>query len=159
MCHFQYCTLIWCFCNKSDLKKIEKIQERALRFVFSDFDSSYENLLILSKLPSVKCLIDRKIATEVFKAVNNLTPSYISDLFKIKVNTANLRRRKKLEIPSINTTTFGLHSISHYGAKLWNELPETFRICESLSEFKRMIKNWSGSSCKCTLCRCTLCVY
>ena len=141
--YFEWIPIATCF----------KIQERALRFVFKDFDSTYENLLLLAKMPSIKCMIDRKIATEVFKAVNKMGPEYISDLFKLKVNTAHLRGRNKLEIPSVNTTKYGLHSIAYYGAKLWNALPEHFRLCDSLSEFKRLICNWNGFSCKCNLCK------
>jgi hypothetical protein len=33
---------------------MEKIQERALRFIYDDYNSSYENLLEKSKLPSLK---------------------------------------------------------------------------------------------------------
>jgi hypothetical protein len=32
---------------------MEKIQERALRFIYEDYDSSYEDLLQKSKLPSL----------------------------------------------------------------------------------------------------------
>ena len=33
------------FCGESNTKKLDKIQERALRFIYNDSDSSYENLL------------------------------------------------------------------------------------------------------------------
>jgi hypothetical protein len=33
---------------------MEKIQERALMFIYEDYNSSYENLLEKSKLPSLK---------------------------------------------------------------------------------------------------------
>jgi hypothetical protein len=33
---------------------MEKIQERALGFIYEDYNSSYENLLEKSKLPSLK---------------------------------------------------------------------------------------------------------
>jgi hypothetical protein len=39
---------------KPNTNKIEKIQERALRFIYNDYNSTYENLLIVSKLPTLK---------------------------------------------------------------------------------------------------------
>jgi hypothetical protein len=40
-----YCPLTWHFCTEQNSNKIEKIQERALRFIYNDSDSSYETLL------------------------------------------------------------------------------------------------------------------
>ena len=42
---FHYCPLSWMFCGKKNSEKLEKIQERALRFVYSDFKSDYSTLL------------------------------------------------------------------------------------------------------------------
>lgn len=36
-----YCLLIWHFCSATDKRKFERIQERALRAVFLDKQSSY----------------------------------------------------------------------------------------------------------------------
>ena len=41
MSNFNYCPLTWHFCGKVNTKKIEKIQERALRFIYSDYTSTY----------------------------------------------------------------------------------------------------------------------
>jgi hypothetical protein len=35
--------------SEKNTKKIEKIQERALRFIYEDYENTYENLLIKSK--------------------------------------------------------------------------------------------------------------
>ena len=42
---FNFCPLVWHFCSKTSSAKMEKLQYRALRLVFNDFDSSYETLL------------------------------------------------------------------------------------------------------------------
>jgi hypothetical protein len=61
--------------------KMEKIQERALRFIYEDYDSSYEDLLQKSKLPSlVKIRRIGTIAIEV--SLPNLF-IYLPILFKI----------------------------------------------------------------------------
>ena len=78
--NFNYCPLTWHFCGEVNTKKIEKIQERALRFIYSDYSSSFESLLIKSQLPSLKVRRMRKIALESFKILNNLSPAYLNDL-------------------------------------------------------------------------------
>ncbi len=43
--HFSsYCQLIWHFCSQADTKKIDKVQFRALRFIYKDFNSLYSVL-------------------------------------------------------------------------------------------------------------------
>ena len=34
--HFNYCSETWHFCNKTTADKLEKVNERAIRFVFKD---------------------------------------------------------------------------------------------------------------------------
>ena len=41
----KYCPIVWHFCSKSNSEKLEKLQFRALRIVFNDYEASYENLL------------------------------------------------------------------------------------------------------------------
>ncbi len=38
--HFNFCPLVWHHCNQDDIIKMEKVQFRALRFVYSDFNES-----------------------------------------------------------------------------------------------------------------------
>ena len=38
-CHFNFCPLVWHFCGESNTQKLERIQNRALRFVFDDHES------------------------------------------------------------------------------------------------------------------------
>ncbi len=45
LANFNYCPTIWHLCGKTNTKKIERIQERALRFMFNDHCSTYPALL------------------------------------------------------------------------------------------------------------------
>ena len=71
--------------------KMEKIQERALRFIYEDYDSSYEDLLQKSKLPSLKIRRIRTIAIEIFKIIHRKSPQYLHDLIDIKARSYNFR--------------------------------------------------------------------
>jgi hypothetical protein len=60
-----------------------KIQERALRFIYDDYNSSYENLLEKSKLPSLKIRRLKTIAVETFKIIHKNSPSGYRTIIKI----------------------------------------------------------------------------
>jgi hypothetical protein len=49
-------------------------QFRALKFIYDDTDSTYEELLTKSKLPTLKIRRIRTIAIETFKIVNKTSP-------------------------------------------------------------------------------------
>ncbi len=48
-----YCPLVWVNRNRTDLARLEKVLERALRLVYNDKDCSYYELLLRVKVPSV----------------------------------------------------------------------------------------------------------
>ena len=71
--HFNYCSLVWHFCGAVQTARMERIQYRALKFVFSDFDATYEDLPNRAKLPTLQLSRKRRILIEVFKALDQRT--------------------------------------------------------------------------------------
>ena len=138
--NLEYCKVVWNFCSKTDANKLEKLQERALRIVLSDYSSSYNTLLEKSK---TKTLLEGRLqatVTEIFKSQRGLTPTYISQMFN-KTDTGYLSHRKyQLSLFRRRTTAYGLKSFSHYGATLWNHLPNNIKELESVDQFKKGIK-------------------
>ena len=51
--NFNYCPLVWHFCGQVNNNKIEKLQERSLRIIHNDYESSFETLLKCSKQESL----------------------------------------------------------------------------------------------------------
>ena len=150
--NFHYCPVTWHFCSEENTKKMEKIQERALKFIYDEYDSSYENLLEKSKLSSLKIRRIRSIAVETFKIVNKQSPLYLHDLINIKQNKYSFRYSNTASIPQVRTTRYGLNSFKYFAAKTWNELPDHFRKETSFNQFKNLINSWNGSSCHCRAC-------
>ena len=148
MSNFNYCPIVWHFCGETNTRKIEKIQERALRFIYEDYSSSYEDLLNKSRLPTLKIRRLRTMAIEVYKILNKKSPMYLNDLFVYKESRYSFRKTNTVEVPQVRTTYHGLHSFRFAGATLWNELPNELRNVSSLSQFKSLINSWSGGSCK-----------
>ena len=45
LANFNYCPTTWHFCSAKDQHKMEKVQERILRFVYADYSFAYIELL------------------------------------------------------------------------------------------------------------------
>ncbi len=70
-----YCPLVWVNRNRTDLARLEKVRERALRLVYNDRD--YYDLCLRAKVPSVLIKWQRILATEGYAP-------YIQGLFREK---------------------------------------------------------------------------
>ena len=64
--NFNFCPLAWHFCSKKNTDKNEKYQERALRLVYENYQSSYVMLLEKAKLPALYVKRMRILAVETF---------------------------------------------------------------------------------------------
>ena len=155
--NFLYCPLVWHMCCISDCKKIEKIQERALRYVLNDFNNTYSNLLHKASKSTLYLTRLRFLAIEIFKTLNDMSPIYMKDVFIRKEVTYGLRDVNLLVQPKFKTITYGHNTIKYQGSKLWNNLPHDLKKMDSLSSFKCEIQKWSGPDCHCGYClQCSL---
>ena len=75
----------------SDSRKMEQVQERALRGVYCDTRSSYDELLRKAKLTTLGCRRFQDIAIIMYKAKYNICSPYIKDIFKLQSATKLLR--------------------------------------------------------------------
>ena len=144
---------MWHFCGGNNTKKLEFIQERALRFIYNDQNSDYDQLLERSQLPSLKIRRLRFLAIYTFKILNKKSPVYLHDLVNYKNNFYSFRYENTVEIPRVRTTRYSLHSLRYAATKLWNELPGQLRSEMSLEHFKGLISKWGGEVCKCSFCK------
>ena len=151
--NFNYCPLVWHFCSKTNTEKLEKLQYRALRIVFSDFTSSYASLLEKAELSTLHLNRLRCIAAETYKCINNLTPEYIRDLVQLKTSSYAFRYENTIKVPTVRTVTYGQCSFRFESARLWNSLPNDMRKVSEFAEFRRQIRTWTGPSCRCAICR------
>ena len=150
--NFNYCPLAWHFCSASSTNKIEKIQERALRFINNDFTSSLQSLLTSTNTLPLHVRRMKQMASEVYKIVNDIAPDYIKDLVKIKKSNYNFRRENQASLPAVKSTRYGLRSFRYEAARIWNCLPNDVRLAESFPQFKRLLHAWDGDICGCPSC-------
>ena len=75
---------------------------------------------------------------EVYKYLNSLSPDIMSDTFKIRENTYNLRNFYIFESENHRAKKFGLDSIAYRASQLWENVPQEIRNSTSLPMFKKV---------------------
>ena len=79
--NFNYLPFVWHFSSSKSLKKIENIQERALRILYNDSTGDYNQLLNKSSEASMELKLLRNLALEIFKTLSHLNPEYMKEIF------------------------------------------------------------------------------
>ena len=139
---FGYCPLVWFFCSRKINNRINRIQERALRIVYKDYVSIFAQLLEKDSSVSIHIRNLQILATEIFKARNNLSPPIVQNIFKT-IQTANsLRRDNIFESHRIQTQRYGIESLTYLGPKIWSQVPSEIKESHSFAVFNNKIKNW-----------------
>lgn len=135
--HLNYCSETWNFCSKSAADKLERLTERASRFVFRDKHTSYSELLNALGLSSLKQQRYIRITLSIFNAVHNSSAfKSMQDLILHRKNVSyNLRGDYILSLPKPKSTTYGLNSVRYIGPKLWNSIPNMFRNITNFKSF------------------------
>ena len=114
--HFNYFPLVWYFTTARQLQKIERIQERALKFTTDDYESSYEMLMRNTETTTMRVRQMQSLCVEIYKTLSNLNPKYMRELFERNSSSYSTRRPNDLKIPRVNQTSYGSKSIRFEGA-------------------------------------------
>ena len=93
MASFNYCLLFWMFSSASLLKNIENLQKRVQRFLYNDYEISYEDLLLKLDRATMNVNRFRVPCTKIDKTINNLNPEFMRDLFSLR-ETSRLVQEK-----------------------------------------------------------------
>ncbi len=57
----------------------------------------------------------------------------MNDIFKLKVTPYILRGYFRLEVPMVDTTTYGLHSLQYTAATIWNDISDSIKMIDNLA--------------------------
>ena len=109
---FSYCPLIWMCHSRSNNRKINMLHERCLRIIYNDQQPSLTELLNKYNSVSVHIRNIQRLAIEMFRFYNGLSPSLMSNMFKLKAeNSYNLRQVSEFSRPMVKTVYHGTESI------------------------------------------------
>jgi len=142
--HLDYGNALLYGINQKHLRKLQVAQNSAARLI-EKLQQKHDSITHVRKklhwLP-ISARIEFKILSMTWKALNDESPSYISQLLckqpqqRINVRSNN---RNRLAQPQPKNK-FGARAFSVIAPKLWNKLPEKIKSSSSSDSFKRALK-------------------
>ena len=131
----------WGSTTKQNIERIYKLQKRAARIILKvDFITLSVEMFQRLRWMTVSQRINYNKAVLTYKALNNLTPAYISDLLTLTAIAYNRNLRSSengsLMVPK-SRTSFYTGSFTVSAPKLWNTFPTSVKQATSLNTFKR----------------------
>ena len=150
---FNYNPLVWMFHNRTLNNKINRLHERALRIVYKNDNLTFQELLAIDDAVTIHHRNIQKLATEMYKIKNNLSPTPMGKIFQNCVHTYNLRSGSFWESNNVRTSRYGSETVRFRGPKTWDLLPTTIKESETLNEFKTKVKKWIPHDCTCRICK------
>ena len=157
---FSYCPLVWMFHSRQINTKINNLHYRALRMVYMDENSSFEELLQKGGSVTIHHRNLQTLATEMFKVSNGMAPSFMKEVFgqndnALAGNVSSNTRSQRLFYNNSNPNTVnnGLETLRHLGPKIWAMLSKDLQNAPSHTIFKTRIKRWVPHNCPCRLCK------
>ena len=143
--YIDYGSITWGSAAGIHIERLSKLQKRAARIILhAEFDTPSPQMFQQLGWLSVPNRIKYNKAVLTYRALNDMTPEYISKLLKpmSQTHTLNLRSSNNgsLYVPKANTTLYS-GSFSCSAPKLWNALPQNIKHAGSLSSFKKSIKS------------------
>ena len=138
-----YCPTVWHFCKASDTRKLERVQEWALRAVYNSKIVAYDELL-------------QDILILMYKVKNLMAP--LHEIFYKQLNNYDLRS-SYFPIPTcrLNTVNYSKHSIRYSGPHLWGKMDKDLRTKTCLHEFKKAVQAVNLTDVLDRRCSCHAC--
>ena len=136
--YFEYCINVWSMCNVTTMERAFRLQKLAARVILDiNNPSSIRSAELFKKLNwlSLPSLARHRKTLMVFKALNNSTPSYITDMFSRCTRNTRGQETGLLLLPRTKTERHK-RSFKFSAASSWNDLPVHIRSIDHLPTFK-----------------------
>ena len=127
--------------------------QRALRLDYKEPHLTFEEHLLRDNSFTIHHRNLQKLATEMYKVVNNLSPTIMKNIFPDNNNPYNLRNKNPFLSTNVRTVFNGTEAISFRGPKTWALVPDEIKKSKTLFEFKAKIRNWKPEGCMCRICK------
>ena len=141
-----YCNTIWGSCNQTQIYKLSKLQKRAARIILNKSFHTPSAIMFneLSWL-SMSNRFKYHMGILVYKALNNIGPSYFCNLVTKSGNHSYQLRsvtHGDLVIAAKPNTLYLKRTFGYCGMNIWNKIPLDIRCKPSLSKFKTALYSY-----------------
>ncbi len=109
--------------------------------MFNDRKSSYSSLLQKCGYNTLLIRYIKTIATEVFKSLYNLNPTFMNQMFEVKIISYDLRNSNVLFQSKWQKVTYGKNTLENYETHIWNLLPNEIKTCTDIDKLKSLLKS------------------
>ena len=110
MSNFYYCLLIWLFCSKAANNNMSRVHKRALKVMYQDFESTFEELL--SRHEDVTIYVKKPTETAIRSLQNAAPPKPRISLGEFPNEIYNLRKQVLCGLPQrSHTIKYGINSL------------------------------------------------
>ena len=140
--HIDYGIVLWGCSAKCHLEKLQKLQNRYARLILN-VDILTPRIILLSSLrwQSVVQRVQYQFRIWMYKLINNKMPKYIKDI--VCYRPINVYTRYATTCPLFikkHKTEYFKRSFCYQGSVIWNTLPPSLRLLNSLDSFKKHCK-------------------
>ena len=136
--------------------RINRIHVRALRIVYNDLVSTFDELLTKDKSFTIHHRNIQTLAIEIYKVINNISPEIMKEIFVLK-SKCMYNTREIFVTHNVCTEHYGKETLSYLGPKIWNIIPSEIKSSATLTVFKQKIRRWKPDKCPCKLCKNICC--
>ena len=143
--HIRYCSIVRGNCSETLKDKLQILQNRASRIITRTTYDTANHFALLRQLKwlDVRSIIKLEMGLFMYKAMNQLVPEQISEMFTPLSIQHSYQTRSALNgnlyMPTSHLFT-EQRSLNYAGSKLWNEIPFENRNADSLNSFKTNFK-------------------
>ena len=149
---FNYCPIIWMYCQRQSNNLINRIHERALRIAYNDYLSNFDALLEKDNAITIHERNIQALAIEIYKTVHHLSPDLMTEIFKPNQQHHSSRNRS-LSYPNPRTVIYGLDTFGYKGSRMWGKIPLEIQNADSVTSFKNNLEQISENLCDCNICK------
>ena len=151
MSKIDYCNSTLLGTANYNLVKLQWVQNMLCRIVTATgkYDKIGDQMIGLHWL-RMEYRIILKIATLMFRCVNNMAPSYLTELIATRCShNLNLRSQAQGLLPTARARTTQVHkqSFALGGPWIWNSLPDHIKMTNKIDKFKASLKTYLFQKC------------
>lgn len=141
--HFTYCNSLLVSCSKTDIKRLQVLQNKAMRTILSCSQYTPVRLMLKSLgWLSVSQSIERSNLLIIFKIQHKLLPQYLEQYLipRCMKYSYNIRSKNNFDI-QLSRTTHMQKSLFNDGLRLFNALSPDIKNSPNVRIFQHKLKN------------------